>query len=102
MPRAATAGDRHVCHGKSPAPHRGGPVISGCPTVLFAERLAARVGDTCECVGAKEDVIAQGCPTVLVAGKPAARKGDRTDGGLITSGLRTVRIGREARRGRRP
>ncbi|WP_050434468.1 PAAR domain-containing protein [Chondromyces crocatus] len=97
MPAAARVGDRHVCRETQPSPHRGGPVSSGCTTVLIGEALAARVGDTAACTGPRDDLIVEGCPTVLIAGKPAARRGDRTEGGKLVEGLRTVRIGREPR-----
>lgn len=97
MPPAARISDMHVCPmvtpGVPPIPHVGGPIITGLPTVLIAAMPAARVGDTCICVG-PPDVIAMGSMTVLIGGQPAARLGDMTaHGGSIASGAPTVMIG---------
>jgi uncharacterized Zn-binding protein involved in type VI secretion len=88
MPAAARIGDSHVC-----AYHRGGEILTGCPTVLFAERLAARVTDVAACRGPEEDSIVAGCGTVFIGGQQAARRLDATDGGHVTSGEPTVQIG---------
>jgi uncharacterized Zn-binding protein involved in type VI secretion len=87
----------HVCPmvtpGTPPVPHVGGPVLVGLPTVLIGGQPAARVGDTCVCVG-PPDVIAMGSFTVLIGGQPAARLGDMTaHGGTIAVGCPTVQIG---------
>jgi uncharacterized Zn-binding protein involved in type VI secretion len=75
-------------------PHVGGPILApGAPTVLVGSLPAARVSDTCVCVG-PPDVIALGSFTVLIGSMPAARIGDMTaHGGAIVAGLPTVLIG---------
>jgi len=65
----------------------------GCPTVTIGFMPAARVGDTCTCVG-PPDTIAKGSTTVMIGGMPAARIGDNTaHGGVITMGCPQVMIG---------
>ncbi len=82
-----------VMPGTPPVPHVGGPIISGCPTVLIGGQPAARVGDMAVCVG-PPDVIAKGSATVIIGGMPAARIGDNTvHGGVIVAGCPTVIIG---------
>lgn len=90
MPPAARLFDMHTCPMQTPAvvpvPHVGGPVIVGAPTVLIGELPAARVGDSCVCVG-PPDAIVQGSATVLIGGMPAARMGDLTaHGGTLIIG----------------
>jgi uncharacterized Zn-binding protein involved in type VI secretion len=97
MPPAARITDMHTCPmvtpGVPPIPHVGGPVIVGCPTVLIGFMPAARVSDTCICVG-PPDTIAKGSMTVFIGGMPAARMGDLTmHGGVIVMGCPTVMIG---------
>ena len=93
---AARITDMHVCPMINPGgvPHVGGPILpSGAPTVLIAGMPAARVGDTCTCVG-PPDTIASGSGTVMIGGMPAARMGDSTaHGGTIVVGAPTVLIG---------
>ncbi len=92
---AARLTDMHTCPMVTVlVPHVGGPILApGAPTVLIGSLPAARVGDTCVCVG-PPDVIALGSFTVLIAGQPAARMGDMTaHGGVIVLGLPTVLIG---------
>jgi hypothetical protein len=61
--------------------------------VLIDGLPAARVGDSCFCVG-EPDTIATGSTGVFIGGQPAARKEDLTaHGGKITSGSMTVLIG---------
>ncbi len=91
MPAAARIGDTHVC-----AHHRGGEVLTGCPTVLIAERPAARVTDVAACHGPEEDAIVVGCESVFIGCQKAARVLDATDGGHVTSGEPTVQIGPSA------
>lgn len=93
MARAARTSDSHVCLQKEPHAHVGGPISSGCQTVVIGDELAARVGDRAFCHGGPDDVITSGSQTVVIAGQPAARKGDKTDGGSITGGFASVRIG---------
>jgi uncharacterized Zn-binding protein involved in type VI secretion len=86
----------HVCPMVTPAvppiPHVGGPILMGAPTVLIGGVPAARIGDTCLCVG-PPDVVAMGSPKVLIGGSPAARMGDMTaHGGSIVLGCFTVLI----------
>ncbi|MFN4100282.1 MAG: PAAR domain-containing protein [Pararhodobacter sp.] len=97
MPPAARITDMHACPmvtpGTPPIPHVGGPVITGCATVLIGGMPAARVSDTCVCVG-PPDTIVRGSAGVLIGGMPAARIGDNTvHGGVITTGFPTVLIG---------
>lgn len=97
MPPASRIGDMHVCPMQSPAtppvPHVGGPILQGEPTVMIGFMPAARMGDTCLCVG-PPDTIAKGSPTVLIGYKMAARIGDPTiHGGSIVVGCPTVMIG---------
>ncbi len=75
-------------------PHVGGPVVRpGAITTLICGLPAARVGDTCVCVG-PPDVIAIGSFATLIGGRPAARMGDLTaHSGAIVLGLPTVPIG---------
>lgn len=97
MPPAARITDMHACPmvtpGTPPIPHVGGPIVKGQPTVLIGFMPAARIGDTCICVG-PPDAIVKGEPTVLIGYSPAARMGDSTaHGGTIAAGLPTVMIG---------
>ena len=97
MPPAARITDMHACPmvtpGVPPIPHVGGPIITGQPNVLIGYMPAARVSDTCICVG-PPDTIALGSFTVLIGGMPAARIGDLTaHGGSIVTGFPTVMIG---------
>jgi uncharacterized Zn-binding protein involved in type VI secretion len=91
---AARMGDQHVCPMiTGVAPHIGGPILLGCPTVLIGGQAAARSGDIATCVG-PPDAIALASLTVLIGGKPAARVGDQTaHGGFIALGCPTVLIG---------
>jgi len=76
-----------------PVPHVGGPITTGCPTVIIGGMPAARVSDMAVCVG-PPDVIAMGSVTVIIGGMPAARIGDPTvHGGVIVMGCPTVIIG---------
>jgi len=98
MPPAARLTDMHTCPmvtpGVPPIPHVGGPVIGpGVPTVLIGSLPAAKVGDSCVCVGPPDSIV-KGSATVMVGGLPAARMGDTTaHGGSIVVGLPTVIIG---------
>lgn len=93
---AARVGDMHTCPmvDPGPKPHVGGPILPpGCPIVIIAGMLAARVGDMATCVG-PPDTIAVGSPTVLIGNMMAARLGDQTaHGGVIVVGCPTVLIG---------
>lgn len=92
---AARIGDMHTCPlVTGMVPHVGGPVATGCPSVLIGGSPAARVGDKAVCVG-PVDTIARGENTVLIGGRPAARLGDTTaHGGVLVAGCSTVLIGR--------
>lgn len=97
MPPAARIGDMHTCPmstpGTPPIPHVGGPITTGCPTVIIGGMPAARVSDMAICMG-PPDIIAKGSATVFIGGMPAARIGDTTaHGGIIVSGCPTVIIG---------
>jgi uncharacterized Zn-binding protein involved in type VI secretion len=91
---AARATDFHICPLINVlVPHIGGPITSGCPTVLIGGLPAARATDPCVCVG-PPDMIAKGSATVLIGGLPAARQLDQTaHGGIVVVGLPTVLIG---------
>ena len=88
----------HTCPmqtpGLPPIPHVGGPIIGpGTPTVLIGGIPAAKVGDTCVCVGPPDSIV-KGSSTVMIGGVPAVRMGDTTaHGGSIVLGLPTVMIG---------
>lgn len=98
MPAAARITDMHTCPmqtpGVPPIPHVGGPIIGpGTPTVLIGGLPAAKMGDSCVCVG-PPDTIVKGSATVMIGGAPAIRMGDTTaHGGSIALGLPTVMIG---------
>lgn len=95
MPPAARITDFHACPMVSPgpAPHVGGPVVSGQVNVLTVNMPQARVSDKCVCAG-PPDIIVKGSATVLVGNMPAARIGDTTaHGGTIVAGAPTVLIG---------
>lgn len=86
--------DMHVCPmaEPGPVPHVGGPVLAGAPTVLIGGLPAARMGDSCTCVGSPATIV-MGSATVLISGKPAARMGDSTaHGGSLIAGMPTVLI----------
>ena len=91
---AARIPDMHTCPMvNGVVPHVGGPIASGCPTVLTGSMPQARVSDNLVCVG-PPDVIVKGSATVFVGGMPAARMGDNTaHGGVIAMGCPTVLIG---------
>lgn len=94
MPPAARISDMHTCPKVEPGlvPHVGGPVVSGCSSVLIGYQPASRVGDAAACVPS-QDTIAAGSSTVLIGARPAARLGDPTvHGGVITRGCPTVLI----------
>ena len=88
MPAAARIGDKHAC-----SHHKGGKIVSGCPTVLIGGQLAARASDIAECEGPEHDPIEEGSSTVFIGCQRAARVLDRTNGGRVTSGDATVQIG---------
>lgn len=98
MPPAARITDMHTCPmqtpGVPPIPHVGGPIIGpGTPTVLIGGLPAAKMGDSCVCVGPPDSLV-KGSSTVMIGGTPAIRMGDTTaHGGSIIVGLPTVMIG---------
>ncbi len=95
MPPAARISDMHTCPlvNPGPVPHVGGPIATGCATVLIGGLPAARISDTCICTG-PPDMICKGSMTVMIGGMPAARIGDNTvHGGVIVAGCPTVLIG---------
>jgi uncharacterized Zn-binding protein involved in type VI secretion len=82
-----------VTPGTPPIPHVGGPITTGCPTVLIGGMPAARVTDMAICVG-PPDAIALGSMTVMIGGMQAARIGDLSaHGGIVVMGCPTVIIG---------
>lgn len=93
---AARATDLQTCpawNGPA-APHVGGPIAAGIPTVLIGNLPAARLGDPTTCVG-PPGTVTTGSPTVLIGGQLAARVTDLAGhGGVITGpGCLTVLIG---------
>jgi uncharacterized Zn-binding protein involved in type VI secretion len=91
MPAAARISDGHRC-----PKHGGGPIDSGCPTVIVGYERAARVGDTLICPPG-HDAISKGEPTVIIGFQQAARIGDATvHGGAVAAGCPTVIIGSTA------
>lgn len=91
----ARIGDNHVCPmvDPGPKPHVGGPVSTGCFTVLFGGSPAAQVGSVAVCVG-PPDAVSMGSTSTIVGGVPVARIGDPTvHGGVIVVGLPTVMVG---------
>ena len=98
MPPAARLTDMHACPmvtpGVPPVPHVGGPIAGpGVPNVLIGGMPAAKLGDTCICVGPPDSIV-KGSATVMIGGVPAARMGDTTaHGGSIVLGALNVIIG---------
>ncbi len=87
--------DMHVCPAvcPGPAPHVGGPIISGSNNVIVGNLPAARMGDSAVCACAVDKIV-KGSATVLINNKMAARIGDScAHGGAIVAGLPTVMIG---------
>ncbi len=76
---AARVGDQQVCPLITNfVPHVGGPILTGANTVLICGQPAARVSDTCSCVGPPSTIIS-GSNTVLIGGLPAARQTSATN-----------------------
>ena len=98
MPPAARLTDMHACPMVTPGlpaiPHVGGPIVEpGQPNVIIAGMPAAKVGDSCVCVG-PPDTIVKGSATVMIGGMPAARMGATTaHGGSIVIAGPNVMIG---------
>jgi uncharacterized Zn-binding protein involved in type VI secretion len=98
MPPAARITDQHTCPkvDPGPTPHVGGPVKTGCPTVIIGVEPAARVTDKAKCIP-RDDAIQAGSPTVIIGFERAARLGDRTEhNGVLVTGFPTVIIGETA------
>ncbi|MDR2401999.1 MAG: PAAR domain-containing protein [Cytophagales bacterium] len=100
MPNAAVVGNQFVCPlmtpGVPPAPHAGGVITKGDPTVLIGNMPAARVSDIVSCAGIPPhpDTIIKGSATVLISKMPAAYLGSSTAcGGSVVIGVPTVMIG---------
>jgi len=98
MSLAARISDMHTCPMQTPnivpIPHVGGPIIGpGVSNVLIGGLPAAKMGDSCVCVGPPDSIVS-GSSTVLIGGTPAVRMGDSTaHGGSIVLGCSTVIIG---------
>lgn len=93
MRPACRVGDFHVCPGVVPAPHVGGPLLDGYPTVIVENRLAGRLGSHAMCSCAL-DMVMEGAATVLMGGLPAAAIGFATaHGGRTVVGSGTVFVG---------
>jgi uncharacterized Zn-binding protein involved in type VI secretion len=90
-PWAARLSDLVVC------PSGIGPITAPCmPTVLIGGMPAARRSDIVLCNGLPTDSIAIGEPTVRFGNLFAARREDDTaHGGKITSGWKSVHIGKK-------
>ena len=100
MPNAATIGTNSICPmvtpGTPPAPHAGGFIMQGAPTVLICGKPAARMGDSVLCSGVPphNDAIMKGSATVMICNMPAAYTGGNTAlGGIIGMGAPTVMVG---------
>lgn len=92
---ASRLSDMHVCPAfTGPVPHVGGPIVGpGAPTVLIGNLPAARVSDTCTCIG-PPDVIVAGSTKVLIMNLPAARiSSSCAHGGVVVGGYPMVLIG---------
>lgn len=93
---AARLTDMHVCPmvEGGVVPHVGGPIVGpGAPTVLIGMLPAARVSDSCVCVGPPDSIVA-GSTKVLIMNMPAARiSSSCAHGGMVVAGLPTVLIG---------
>ena len=95
MSLAARISDMHTCPMQTPnivpIPHVGGPIIGpGVSNVLIGGLPAAKMGDSCVCVGPPDSIVS-GSSTVLIGGTPAVRMGDSTaHGGSIVLGCSTV------------
>ena len=98
MPAAARVTNLHKCDLVDAAPHVGGPITTGAPTVMISHQKAARLGDEAVCTGSPApDKIVEGSSTVSICGKPAARVGDHlAHGGTIQMGDPNVFIGGSA------
>ena len=95
MPPAARIGDMHTCPLINPggAPHVGGPIVAGAPTVLIGGMPAARATDLATCAGPPDSLL-PGSVSVLIGGMPAVRQRDSTvHGGVVVVGCPTVLIG---------
>ena len=93
---AARATDLHVCpawNGPG-APHTGGPIAKGEPTVLIGNKMSARLGDPTTCAG-PPGLVTSGSPVVLVGNLAAARVSDLAGHGgtILPPGCPTVLIG---------
>lgn len=87
--------DMHVCPALTVlVPHVGGPIAGpGAPTVLIGNLPAARVSDSCVCVGPPDAIVA-GSTKVLIMNLPAARiSSSCAHGGSVVGGFPTVLIG---------
>ena len=91
---AARMSDMHVCPlTTGTVPHVGGVILTGSTTVIIGGLPAARIDDTCMCMGAV-DYVANGSLSVFIDSKPAARFTDTCfHGGFISAGCPTVLFG---------
>jgi len=88
----ARIGDDHQCPKRNDdgSAHKGGPVVTGSPTMKANGRPVARVGDKVHCNGSTDTVI-KGIDNLLVDGKPIAVQGSKcAHGGLIVEGSPNV------------
>lgn len=86
--------DMHVCPAfTGPVPHVGGPIVApGAPTVLIGKLPAARVSDSCVCVGPPDSIVV-GSAKVMIMKLPAARiTSSCAHGGTVVAGFPTVLI----------
>lgn len=97
MPPAARIADFHLCPSVDlppPKPRKGGPIITGFPTVIIGYQFAARVEDRLVCPSGNVSTIETGSPTVYIGNQMASRVGDICErSGVIVYGCPTVNIG---------
>ncbi len=91
MPAAARQGDAHSCPQQK---HTAKSILQGASTVLINGKLAARLGDACQCLNGPDNQITTGSKKVFINGKAAVRIDDKTaHGGKVTAGSENVFIG---------
>ena len=100
MPNAAVLGGNTFCPmvtpGVPPAPHSGGSIVMGAPTVLICGKPAAHLGSNILCKGVPPhpDVIIKGSSTVMICNMPAAFITANTScGGFVLDAAPTVQVG---------
>lgn len=95
MKKSARVTDNHSCPFVDPSgtPHTGGPINSGCTTVIAEDQFQAIISGLMTCVG-PVDVITSGASTVHIRGMFAARQTDQAaHGGTVVGAAGHVFIG---------